>query len=62
MKDRMTELSKEVPRPNDGNEVSNKTEGLNGENEVSKVHQEDEAKNIEYMNGGNKSSTKTCTL
>jgi hypothetical protein len=47
MQDRLTEVSKEVSRPNDGNEVSNNTEGLNGENEVSKVRREDEAKNIE---------------
>jgi hypothetical protein len=58
MQDRSTKFSKEVASPNDGKEVSNKTDGLNGENEVRKVRREDDAKNIEDIHGGIKSTSR----
>jgi hypothetical protein len=45
MQGRSTEPFKELPSPNDGNEVIYKTESLNGVNEVSKVRREDNALN-----------------
>jgi hypothetical protein len=58
MQDCLTENSKELPSQNDGNEVDNKTEGLNGDNEVSKVRREDDAMNIEDKHGGIKSKSR----
>jgi ribosomal protein S17E len=47
MQGRSTEYFKELPSPNDGNEVIYKTESLNGVNEVSKVRREDDAMKFE---------------
>ena len=55
---RSTEHSKELPSTNDGNEVNNKTESLNGDNEVKKVRREDDAMKIEDNHGGNKSKSR----
>jgi hypothetical protein len=58
MHGRSTEPFKELPSQNDGNEVNNKTESLNGDNEVSKVRREDDALKKEDNHGGNKSTSR----
>jgi hypothetical protein len=58
MQGRSTEPFKELPSQNDGNEVNNETESLNGDNEVSKVRREDDALKKEDNHGGNKSTSR----